>query len=88
MGYTAETYDGFLDVSCKEGVQPAETSLKKIARSAPISTDAMLSGNENFMTEKFHPYLGLGLLLEDATSSRIDLGALPELAERLIEISK
>ena len=35
------------------------------------------------MTEKFHPYLSLDLLLEDVPSSRIDLGALPELARSM-----
>ena len=35
------------------------------------------------MTEKFYPYLSLDLLLEDAPSSRIDLGALPELARSM-----
>ena len=49
-----------------------------------ISIGKLLSGEENFMTEKFHPYLSIELLLEDATSSRIDLGALPELARSMI----
>ena len=35
------------------------------------------------MTEKFHPYLSPDLLLEDATSRRIDFGALPELVSRI-----
>ncbi len=36
------------------------------------------------MTEKFHPDLSLDLLREDAISSRIDLGALRELARSVI----
>ena len=85
MGYTAETHDGFLNVNWKEDARPVEAALEEIARSGPISADSVLSGKGNFMTEKFHPYLSLDLLLEDATSSRIDLGALPELARGIME---
>ena len=85
MGYTAETHDGFLNVNYKEDAEPVEAALEEIARSGPVSADSVLSGKGNFMTEKFHPYLSLDLLLEDATSSRIDLGALPELARSIIE---
>ena len=58
--------------------------LEEISNAALISIGKLLSGEENFMTEKFHPYLSLDLLLEDAPSSRIDLGALPELAHSMI----
>ena len=58
--------------------------LEEISNAALISIGKLLSGEENFMTEKFHPYLSLDLLLEDAPSSRIDLGALPELARSMI----
>ena len=85
MGYTAETYDGFLNVSYEEGTQPLETALKEIIRSEPVTAEILLSGKENLMTEKFHPYLSLDLLLEDTTGSRIDLGTLPQLAHELIE---
>lgn len=37
------------------------------------------------MTEKFHLYLSPDLLLEDATSRRIDFDALPELVSSIIE---
>ena len=57
--------------------------LEEISNSALISIGKLLSGEENFMTEQFHPYLSLDLLLEDAPSSRIDLGALPELARSM-----
>ena len=85
MGYTAEIHDGFLDVHHAEGVRPVRAALEDVARSAPPSADSVLSGEENVMTEKFHPYLSPDLLLEDVTSSRIDLGALPELARSMIE---
>lgn len=85
MGYMAETYPGFLDISYGEEVQPVEVALEEIARSAPVKADNMLSGGGNFMTEKFHRYLSPDLLLEDVASSRIDLGALPALARRVVE---
>ena len=84
MGYTVATYDGFLDIQYEEGIQPVESALEEIARSAPVSADRMLSGKENLMTEKFHPYLSSDLLLEDAIGSRIDLDALPELVRGVI----
>ena len=88
MGYTAEAHDGFLNVYHAADVQSVEATLEEIARSPTVDADSVLSGKENYMTEKFHPYLSTDLLLEDATSSRIDLGALPEVARRVIEGSK
>ncbi|MCY4221862.1 MAG: DEAD/DEAH box helicase [Thiotrichales bacterium] len=85
MGYKAETYDGFLNIDCKDDAGPVEVALKEIARSDPISADSVLSIQGNFMTEKFHPYLSPDLLIEDVTSSRIDLVTLPELARSIIE---
>ncbi len=84
LGYTVETYDGFLDINYDEGTQPVEAALEEIAHSAPISADRVLSGKENLITEKFHLYLSPNLLLQDAVSSRIDLGSLPELARSVI----
>ena len=84
LGYKTEGYPGFLDISHGEDVQPVEAALKEIARSTTISADDVLSDGGNLMTEKFHPYLSLDLLREDAASSRLDLGALPSLARRVI----
>ena len=86
MGYTVEVHDGFLDVN-EERAQPVEIALEKIARSVPVSADNLLSGKENFVSEKFHSYLSPDLLLEDSTSSKIDLDALPKLARCLMEKS-
>ena len=84
MGYTAEVHDGFLDIN-EEGVQPVDDALTTIANFTPISSHNLLSGEENFMTEKFHPYLDIDLLREDATSSRVALDAMPDLARSIIE---
>ena len=84
MGFTATTYDGFLDISYDDGVRSVEEPLEEISISAPNSTRKVLFGEGNFMTEKFHPYLSLDLRREDAIRSRIDLGGLPELARSVI----
>ncbi len=85
MGYKIVAGDGFLDINYERGIQPVENALEKIASSSPVSADSLLSGEENFITEKHHPYLSPELLLEDAVSSRIDLNSLPELARGVIE---
>ena len=82
--HTVTVHDGFLDVRWKKGASSLEETLEEIARSAPTSPEKLLSGEENFMSEKFHPYLSSELLLKDAASSRIDLSALPELARNII----
>ena len=84
MGYTAETNDGFLSVYHGEGVQPVISAISEIARAPSISVDSTLSGKENYITEKFHPYLSPDLLIQDATSSRIDLDAMPMLAHSML----
>ena len=83
-GYKVTAYDGFLDINYVDGVQPVESALKEIANSVLPSTNELLSSKANYITEKFHPYLSPDILLEDAISSRIDLGALPEMARNVI----
>ena len=87
MGYTVETHGGFLNVHRGGDVQPVETAIEKIARIPSTPVDNVLSGKGNFITEKFHPYLSTDLLLEDALSSRLDLGALPKLARSMTKSS-
>ena len=88
MGFGVTVYPGFLDTSCAESTQSVETSLEVIANWAPVPTEEVLSAAANLITEKFHPYLSLELLREDAASSRIDVNALPDLARSLIEGQK
>ena len=84
MGYSVATYDGFLDVNYGEGVPPVEESLVEIAGSNEIAAESLLPSSANFVTEKFHPYLGPEHLLMEAVSSRVDLRALPGLAQNII----
>ena len=83
-GYKTSTYDGFIDVSMGEGSQPIETTLQQISRSANTLEDRVLTGEENFIVDKYDRYLGIDLLRKNAMSSRIDLGAMPALAKRII----
>ena len=85
MGYAAATYDGFLDVSWKKSSQSVESALREIAGQTKISSSMLQVSEGNLVTEKFHPYLSPALLLKDAVSSRIDLGALPQLTKNIIK---
>ena len=85
MGYTVSTYDGFLDISWGEDIQPVEVVFKEIAGQAKITSDMLRAHEGNLATEKFHSYLNRDLLLEDAISSRINLSALPQLASSFVD---
>ena len=82
--YKTSIYDGFIDVSMGEDSQPIETTLQQISRSASTLEDRVLTGEENFTVDKYDRYLGNDLLRKNAMSSRIDLGAMPALAKRII----
>ena len=84
MGYTAETHDGFLEIEDRSHGQPLEAALRKIANETQNLTGEALWGLENVMSEKFHRYLSADLLLKDATSSLVDLKAMPQLARSMI----
>ena len=85
MGYSVAPHDGFLDVNYGEGVPHAEEALREIATSAEISAESLLPSSANLVSEKFHPYLNRELLLLEAASGRLDLGALSGMARRIIE---
>ena len=83
-GYKTSIHDGFIDVSMGEDSQPIATTLQQISRSASTSEDRILTGKENFIVDKYDRYLGNDLLRKNAMSSRIDLGAMPALAKKII----
>ena len=85
MGYSVAPHDGFLDVNYEEGVPHAEEALREIATSAEISAESLLPSSANLVSEKFHPYLNRELLLLEAASGRLELGALSGMARRIIE---
>ncbi len=83
-GYKVTAFDGFLDVEWNRTLPPVTIALAEIAGMDSISPESAISENSNLGTEKFHPYLSTGLLIEDVASSRLDFGTLPALARRLI----
>lgn len=83
-GYTTEVHDAFLYVRHDEDIPPVEDTLAGFASLSQPSASDFLSGKENLLIEKFHPYLSPDLLLADAASSRLDFDSLLELAKRLI----
>lgn len=89
-GYVVEkgdrilTANGFLKVSKNDNTPPVRAVLKEIANSPPPHRDSILTGDENLKREKYHRYLGRELLLADVASSRVDLNAMPELAQTLL----
>ena len=83
-GYKVTTFDGFLDVEWSRRMPPVTVALGEISCSDSITPTSAMLENSNLSTEKFHPYLSPDLLIEDAASSRLDFGALPRLARRLI----
>ena len=83
-GYTTEVHDAFLYVRYDEDVPPVEDALVDFTRLSRPDAGDFLSGKENLLSEKFHPYLSPDLLRCDAVGSRLDFDSLPELAGRLV----
>ena len=84
-GYKVESYDGFLEVSHEESIEDLVPTISRLTTSTSISTSEILSEKSNLITEKYHCYLSDQLLVKDVESSRIELRALPSLAEMLLE---
>ena len=85
MGFKTVDHDGFLEVEDQSSGQPLVAALEAIAEQTPDDVAGeSLAGLENVMSEKFHRYLSPDLLFEDATSSLVDLQAMPQLARSII----
>ena len=81
-GYGVDVHDGFLCVSHDNDLPSVEGALRAIATSQPTALEEALADGKNLVVEKFHPYMGPALLVVDAVSSRVNFGALPQLACR------
>ena len=85
MGFKTVDHDGFLEVEDQSSGQPLVAALEAIAeQTLDDVAGESLAGLENVMSEKFHRYLSPDLLFEDATSSLVDLQAMPQLARSII----
>ena len=85
LGFKAMAHDGFLEVDEPSSDQTLAAALEAMAEQHPDDVAGeSLSGLENVMTEKFHRYLSPDLLFADATSSLVDLQAMPQLARSIL----
>ncbi len=85
MGFKTVDHDGFLEVEDQSSGQPLVAALETLAEQTPDDVAGEpLSGLECPISEKFHRYLSPDLLFEDATSSLVDLQAIPQLARSII----
>ena len=85
MGFKTVDHDGFLEVEDQSSGQPLVAALETLAEQTPDDVAGeSLAGLESVMSEKFHRYLSPDLLFEDATSSLVDLQAIPQLARSII----
>ena len=87
-GLTVDVHDGFLDV---EPEQKARVNLlnvlKKSADDLAPSCEHLASNTVIPQGEKYHAYLSRDLLVEDALSSRLQPGAVPEMVEDILKES-
>lgn len=84
-GFTIRQADGMIEVQgTAAALRNLPSELEAIARGAADLDDELLSVLEVPVAEKFHPFLGGELLMRDALSRRIDLGAAQGVAERLV----
>ena len=85
MGFKTVDHDGFLEVEEPSSGLTLVAALEAMAEQTPADVAGeSVSGLENVMSEKFHCYLSPDLLFEDATSSLVDLQAMPQLARSIL----
>ena len=84
VGYSVGTYDGVLEVSSTGSRSRSLISeLEEIATDKVNLPDLIRGHAGALINEKFHHYLGDDLLLSDTLSRRLDLNAVPEIAQDL-----
>ena len=84
-GFVVAVHDGFLDVVDR---RPEHDRLTRVLRTLavepePDGTD-LAAGMSALESEKFHRYLSRELLVLDAVASKMEPGAVPEMAQRLL----
>ena len=84
LGYNVCTFDGLLDVtSPRSRTKSLISQLSEIAAGEIELPDLIRGRAGALIDEKFHRYLGEELLFADALSRRLDLSAVPEIAQNL-----
>ena len=84
LGHSVSTFDGMLEVSSR-GARSKDLNfdLQSVAANRTDLPDLIRSRVGALICEKFHRYLGDDLLLSDAMSRRLDLNAVPRIAQDL-----
>ena len=84
LDYRVSTFDGIIEVSSTGSKSRSLISdLEEIAADKIDLPDLIRSRTGALLFEKFHHYLGDDLLLADALSRRLDLNAVPRIAQGL-----
>ena len=84
LEYRVSTFDGILEVSSTGSISKNLISeLQDIAANKIDLPDLIRNRASALIFEKFHHYLGDDLLLSDALSRRLDLSAVPGIAQDL-----
>lgn len=77
FGFQVQTYDGFLEVLQDKAEVTVIDALRTIASNEEIE---LFSTDVSLMFEKFHPYLSIKLLQQDALTCKLDLQGAKSLA--------
>ena len=84
LDYRVGTYDGILDVASPRSHSGSLPSQLTGIAAREIDLPDLIRGRASaLINEKFHHYLGDDLLLSDALSRRLDLNAVPDIAQSL-----
>lgn len=84
LDYNVSTFDGILEVkSTASGSTNLFRNLEEIGADKIDLPDLIQGRASALISEKFHYYLGDDLLLSDALSRRLDLNAVPKIAQDL-----
>jgi ATP-dependent Lhr-like helicase len=80
-GFSVEQHDGFLIVEAGDETPDLRSALDDIRSGAPID---FFAGAGNLISEKFHQFLTIELLVRDAESSKLSTQALPDLVKAIL----
>ncbi|MDE2732445.1 MAG: DEAD/DEAH box helicase [Bacteroidota bacterium] len=84
IGYKASRYDGILEVSKSgEDLSALIGVLMKIGSASADLEDLVRGSLDDLCIEKYHPFLGEDLLLQDNLTRHLDLEAVPAMARDL-----
>lgn len=81
-GFSVEQHDGFLIVEAGDETPDLRSALEEIGSGAPVD---LFAGAGNLISEKFHQFLTIELLVRDAESSKLSTQSLPDLVKAILQ---